>query len=411
LLQGKRIAFVVGHGVLQQKYGTEAMDALLNLALMSGSIGGDGRGFYFVAMENNEMGAWDMGSAPDFLPGRQPIQEDGERKRWERAWKVNLSPHEGLGVLRMIEEAEKGNLKALYVMGENPLRALPHPDRIARALANLEFFVVQDILPNETTELADVVLPGAAFSEKEGSFCNLEGRIQSFVNTVNPPGEARPDWEILADLGTRMGSPEPYSSIVKVRDEISRLVPGYSDLAKSPDQFWIEENSSLKLFNSRKEGGLIRFSPLFQMSDEEQDAKNPFVAIVGSLRFHLGGGTRTEQSERIKSFELKGEVEISNDDGRQLGVRNGDSVTIESPFGSIQREIRLEPMARPGIIFIPKAFKQNEVMNLFPLTNSEGADSIGFKEILLKRSISSRARSRGSSPSTLVSLWSRKENM
>ncbi len=224
LIEGKKIAFVIGHGILQQRHGILSMDALLNLALMTGSLGGEGRGLYFLTMENNQMGAWDMGTVPDFLPGRQSLHNDMIRKNWEQNWEVKLSPDPGLNTIRMIEEAEKGNLKALYVMGENPLRSLPQPERISNALKNLELLVVQDILATETTPMADVVLPGAAFSEKGGSFTNMEGRIQSFEQVVAPPGEAKPDWEILDLLFAKMGYSKRYSSLGEIRAEINDLV-------------------------------------------------------------------------------------------------------------------------------------------------------------------------------------------
>jgi predicted molibdopterin-dependent oxidoreductase YjgC len=245
LIEGRKIAFVVGQGILQQRNGTNSMDAILNLALMTGGLGGDGKGLYLLSKENNQFGAWDMGVVPDSLPGRQPVQDEGMRKYWEQHWEVKISPDPGLNMIRMIEEAEKGNIRALYIMGENPLRTLPQPERVKKALQSLELLVVQDILANETTGIADVVLPGAAFCEKDGSFTNLEGRIQCFERVVPPPGEAKYDWEILDLLSVSMGSSKGYSSLQKIRKEISRLVPMYRDLEHSEEAFWIEETSIL----------------------------------------------------------------------------------------------------------------------------------------------------------------------
>ncbi|MBE9542255.1 MAG: molybdopterin-dependent oxidoreductase, partial [Proteobacteria bacterium] len=335
LIEGKKIAFVIGHGIMQQRYGTLAMDALLNLALMTGSLGGDGQGIYLLARENNQMGAWDMGAAPDFLPGRQSLNNDIIRKHWEQNWEVKLSPDPGLNIIRMIEEAEKHNLKALYIMGENPIRSLPQPKRISNALNNLELLIVQDILDTETTQLADVVLPGAAFSEKGGTFTNLEGRIQSFEPVVSPPGEAKPDWEILDMLFDTMHYFKRYSSLQEIRAEIINLVPMYTELGRNGEESWIKECSNIRLFHPDGEGELIHFSPVIKTGDERSDKDYPFTAILGSLRYHLGGGTRTGYSDRIKAFGLKGEVEISSDDGARLNLKEGDRVRISSPYGSI----------------------------------------------------------------------------
>lgn len=187
ILKGRKIALVIGQGVTLQRSGRQCMDALMNLSLMTGSLGCEAGGVYLLSRENNEVGAWDMGSVPHALPGREPLSEDKVRQKWEKAWRAKISPDLGLNVVRMVEEAEKGNVKALYVMGENPVRSLPQSERVRKALKRLEFLVVQDILANETSELAHVVLPGAASCEKAGSFTNMEGRIQAFEAVVPPP--------------------------------------------------------------------------------------------------------------------------------------------------------------------------------------------------------------------------------
>jgi len=381
LLQGKGVSFVVEQGVLQQGYGIQTMNALLNLMLMTGSLGGVGKGIHILAMENNQVGAWDMGAVPDFLPGRQLISDDGNRKYWEQTWGVKISPDPGLNLVRMIEEAEKGNLKALYVMGENPLRGLPEPERVRRALENLEFLVVQDILLQETVQLADVVLPGAAFSEKGGSFTNLEGRIQAFEPVVSPPGEAKPDWEILDLLARKMAYPEPYASVQRIREEIRGQVPMYADLVNNTNQGWIRETSRLRLFHPQGEGEPIRFTPVTLKDDEAKDKNYPFMGILGSTRFHLGSGSRTGESDRIRDFGLRGEAEISTKDASELNLKQGDEVKISSPYGSITREVVLKKDLRPGLIFIPRAFHNNSVMQLIGLTQLGLEDSPGWKQV------------------------------
>lgn len=384
LLQGKRVSFVVGQGVLQQWRGIQTMEALLNLALLTGSLGGEGRGIYFLAKENNQLGAWDMGTVPDFLPGRQLISGEGNRKYWEQNWGVKLSPDPGLNVIRMVEEAEKGNLKALYIMGENPLRALPEPERVRKALENLECLVVQDILSNETTELADVVLPGAAFSEKGGSFTNMEGRIQCFEPVVSPPADAKPDWQILDLLAQRMGYGKTYSSIERIRAEIRRNVPMYADLGKDIKQAWIKSTSRMKLFHPQGDGELIPFTPLSVSETGAGEGGYPIRAILGSSRVHLGSGTRTRLSERIHDFSLKGEVEISPEDAKKLNLQEGDKVRISSLHGSISREITITKYPSPGLIFIPTAFQENNARHLIRMTPLGMKESPGWKLVNVK---------------------------
>ncbi|PKN26144.1 MAG: hypothetical protein CVU64_18445 [Deltaproteobacteria bacterium HGW-Deltaproteobacteria-21] len=375
LLAGKKISFVFGHGILFQRNGIPAMDAIINLALITGSMGKGRGGFYGIAGENNETGARDMGSVPDALPGRISLSDGAARKQWERAWHASLSPDPGLGKARMVMEAERGNLKALYVMGENPVRALAGSLRIASALKNLEFLVVQDILETETTRLAHVVLPGAAFTEKSGSFTNMEGRIQSFEPAAPLPGEARPDWEILDLLGKRIGSWDTYRSIQNIRHEVAHLVPGYMDLGRKQSACWVKETA---------QPGIFRLSPYSPISDESSDHGYPYKAILGTVRFHVGAGTRTSYSARMKEYGLEGEAEISPESAGSLGIRDGDEVSITSPYGAIRRKMVSSAGMRPGLVFVQRAVSGNDAASLLPLFSPITADTPGINVVPVK---------------------------
>lgn len=367
LLAGKKIAFLIGGGILQQRNGSHAIQALINLSLMTGSLGHKKGGIYVLAKENNQMGAADMGALPDCLPGDRPIRSDAERKLWEKRWNAKISPDPGLNLVRMIQESESGNLKALFIMGENPLRSLPQKERVRTALEKLDFLVVQDILATETYEMAHAVLPGAAFSEKGGSFTNLEGRIQSFLPAAAPPGEARPDWKILSLLYERMGTSGGYSSLEKIRGEIRRLIPMYEQLGQDGGVSWVKHTSHLGLFHPEGKGDPIRFSPVIPVEDGRPDDVYNCNAILGSQRYHLGCGTRTSYSARIRQFDLKGEVEISHEDASAYHLKDGDTIKISSPSGSIVREVKINKGLVPGFIFVPIAFHNNDVMNLIEL--------------------------------------------
>jgi formate dehydrogenase alpha subunit len=384
LMNKKKIAFVVGHGILQQRYGDDAINALINLALMTGSLGDEGKGIYLLSRENNQIGSMDMGAVPDYLPGRWPLHDTLMREYWEGKWHNNIPPDPGLDMVRMVKEAGKGNLKALYIMGENPLRSLPQADQVRKSLEKLEFLIVQDILATETTAIADVVLPGAAFSEKAGSFTNMEGRIQSFEPAVDPPAEAKPDWEILDLLSEKIGNLKRYGSINKLRTEISRLIPMYSDLGRDGNVAWIKEASRMKLFNGKDDGKPISFSRVVHTVEEPIKKEYPFKAILGSSRYHLGSGTRTSISDRIKDFRLKGEVEISFDDIDRLNIKEGDEVKISSPYGSIRRIVKADKGLKKGLIFIPTAYNDNDIMNLVGFAGLGIADSPGWKSCEVK---------------------------
>jgi formate dehydrogenase alpha subunit len=383
LLKQKKIAIVIGHGIIQQKNAQHTLGAILNLALMTGSLGSPGAGLFVLARENNQPGAMDMGTAPDLLPGRQPLDDDAARKKWEKNWKVSISPDPGLNLVRIIEAAEAGSLKALYIMGENPLRALPESARVKKALGKLEFLCVQDILNNETTQMADVVLPGAAINEKQGSITNLEGRIQSFQPVVSPPGKARPDWEILDLLAAELGTGKAYGTIEKIRDEIRQLVPAYESL-NGHDHGWLKTTGEKALFNTAGADDLISFYPVVSTEDDPDDKKFPFTAIIGSLRYQLGSGTRTHASERINGFDLAGQLEISSQDSIDLEVQDGDAVTVTSTSGSITRKVRIDKSLGPDHLFVPTGYNGNDAMNLLPLSDITKPGSPGWKTTRVK---------------------------
>ena len=378
LLKGKRIAFVIGHGILQQQYGIHTMGAILNMSLMTGSLGTEGAGIHVLARENNQSGAMDMGTVSNLLPGRMPLDEDAARKIWEDNWKVKISPDPGLNMSRLIEAAENGRLKALYIMGENPLRSLPQPERVKAALEKIEFVVVQDILNNEIVKLADVALPGAAAGEKSGSFTNMEGRIQSFSPVVPPPGTAKPDWEILDQLATRLGASEPYGTVEKIREEICRLVSPYAQM-NGTGQSWLDASSPMAVFQADGAGEMISFSPVVSTADEQGDDDYPCQAILGSLRFHLGSGTRTTASGRIRDFDLNDQVTICAADADQLKLKDGDSVQIESRWGRIIRKLSCSNRIGPGQLFVPLAINANDAMNLIALSDLADPNSAGWK--------------------------------
>jgi formate dehydrogenase alpha subunit len=383
LLQGKKIAFVIGSGILLQSCGMQAMEAVINLSLMTGSLGVEGAGIHVLAKDNNQMGAQDMGAVPNALPGWQLLSSDSNRKRWENLWQTEISAANGLNMVGMIEAAEKRNLKGLYILGENPLCSLPQPDRVKKALEKLEFIVVQDILNTATVQIADVVLPGAAFAEKGGSFTNMEGRIQSFGPVVTPPGDARPDWEILGLLASKLGDENHYVSLGHVRDEIRRHVPLYEDLDKHTHTAWITANGRREGDKVAKTKTIIPFSPVVScegdIKDELFEKDYPFTAIFGFVRYYFGGGTRTGYSSRSLKLDLKGEIELSLQDGEKLNINDGVTAKVYSPHGEIKRQIRLSRRLSPGQIFIPLAFNDNDAMNLIAMTPLGMPDSPGWK--------------------------------
>lgn len=370
LLAGKPAAFVTGHaagGFLSDA----GFNALFNLALLTGGMGKKGTGIHLMSAANNWTGACDMGVAPDYLPGRIPLSDADGRAAIEKAWQSKISPDPGLDMMRLIEAAENGTLKAAYIMGENPLRKLPQPERVEKAFKNLDFIVVQDILVNRTTQLANLILPGAAFTEKAGAFTNMEGRIQNFMPVVHPPGDAKPDWEILALLAAKMGYPERYDTLEQVKQEIRRLVPIYADLG-SHRQGWLKNSGSENSFR-------FHFSPAdIPETASAVDSVRPYTGIISGLRYHMGCGTRTSRSERIRAYPLKGQIEISADDARKLDLSETDRLRVTSAYGQIERGFRINGDMPAGQVSIPLAYNRNDAMHLVDLSAAPASDAPGW---------------------------------
>ena len=374
-ISGRKVALVVGHDILHLTGGGDLLDALFNLAMLTGSIKAKGAGFYIPVGESNLMGCMDMGVAPDLLPGRLPLN-DGHREAMGRIWNATLSPDSGLDLVGFVEAVESGAVKAAYIMGENIVRSLPQSERVAAALEKLDFLVVQDIFFNRTASLAHVILPGAVMAEKSGSFTNMEGRIQTFGPAVSPPGQARADWEILADLARRMGHPEQYVSVEKIRQEIRRVVPMYAELG-SHRQAWIKNNDFDTPFSGN--GEKFCFMPVTPGRKIKTDAAFSFTAFLASPRFHLGSGTRTSRSERIRSFDGKPlSIQLSPSDCRSLGLENSHRIRVSSAGGAVEANVEPSPALQSGQVMIPLAVNHNRAAVLAALNNPDENDAYGW---------------------------------
>jgi predicted molibdopterin-dependent oxidoreductase YjgC len=252
----------------------------------------------------------------------------------------------------------------MYVMGENPLSSLPEPDFVLTALKSLECLIVQDIVLSKTARIADVVLPAAAFSEKAGSFTNMEGKIQCFLPAALPPGNAKPDLDILGMVADRIGASNQNRDIEQIRKEISRVITCYSDGSAFKHPIWIREETHPEEKLAEQQ---IRFSPAASTRGSETDPRYPYVAMFSSSRFHLGSGTRTGLSARVASFGGQGKIEISPADAGKLKLADNDTIKVVSATGEIERNVMINPAVVTGYIHIPKAFNGNDARRLLKL--------------------------------------------
>ncbi len=219
-------------GITQHTTGTDNVKSLANLAMLCGNMGIEGGGVNPLRGQNNVQGACDMGGLPDVYSGYQKVIDPAARQRMAEAWNVDQLPDQpGLQATQMIPAAHDGTLKALYIIGENPLVSDPDVNHVEKSLNNLDFLVVQDIFLTETAKLADVVLPTACYAEKDGTFVNTERRVQRVRKAVDPPGESRGDWEIICEIAARMGYSMTYDSSRQIMEEISKVTPSFAGIS------------------------------------------------------------------------------------------------------------------------------------------------------------------------------------
>ncbi|MEW6547005.1 MAG: formate dehydrogenase subunit alpha [Bacillota bacterium] len=360
--RAERAAILYAMGITQHTTGTDNVLAIAALAAICGQVGREGTGVNPLRGQNNVQGACDMGGLPNVLPGYQSYRDEGLRQKFEAAWGRSLPTGDGLTVVEMMEAASRGRIRGMYIMGENPMLSDPDLGHVEEALRSLEFLVVQDIFLTETARLAHVVLPAAAFAEKEGTFTNTERRVQRLRRAILPPGEALPDWEIICRISTRMGYPMHYGSPAEIMDEIARLVPsyggmGYPYLGEDGKQWPCPHPGhpgTPILHREKFARGRARLFPLeFRPPAEVPDSEYPLYLTTGRILFHYHTGSMTRRSRGLQAIRPHPYVEVHPETAARLGVRDGDMVEVTSRRGSICLRALVTDRTAPGVVFIP----------------------------------------------------------
>jgi formate dehydrogenase (NADP+) alpha subunit len=350
-------------GITQHSTGTDNVKALANLAMLCGNLGIVGGGVNPLRGQNNVQGACDMGCLPNVYSGYQPVAESSILRKMENSWKIyGLPAGMGLKATEMIPGALTGAIKALYIIGENPMVSDPDLNHVAKSLGNLDFLVVQDIFITETALLADVILPATCFAEKEGTFTNTERKVQRVRKAVTPPGQARDDWRIISDLAACMGLPMPYPHAEAVFSEISRVTPSYAGISypriEADGLTWPcpapDHPGTPMLHMDRFTRGLGQFHAVEYIPPAEiPDETYPLTLTTGRVLYQYHTGTMTMKSDDLNERAPECQVEIAQSDAFQLGIENGRMVTISSRRGSIQARAAVTDRIVPGTVFIP----------------------------------------------------------
>ncbi len=359
--QSRNVAIYYTMGVTQHTSGVDNVMAVSNIAVLTGNIGRAKTGVNPLRGQNNVQGACDMGALPDVLPGYQKVQKTDVREKFAKAWGVEIPEEQGLTVPSVLDGIEKGEVKAVYIFGENPLRSDPDINHVKHCLEKVELLIVQDIFLTETAQIADVVLPGAAFAEKDGTFTSTERRVQRVRKAIEPPGQCKPDWQILSELIAAMGYPAAYSHPQEIFEEMRQLTPSYNGISYAR-----LENESLQwpcptndhpgtpiLHVGSSIRGKARFVPAdFRLPAELPDKEYPMMLTTGRVVAHYHTGTMTRRCWGLRGVAPYEMVEIHPEDAAALAIEDGDQISVSSRRGEVLAVAKVTTRVSPGLVFM-----------------------------------------------------------
>ena len=368
--KAKSAAIYWGMGISQLSHGTASALALIHLAFLTGHVGRDGTGLNPLRGQNNVQGASDMGAMPFHYPGYMRVDDENNATQWEKAWNIEpggLSRKLGLTTTEILSHAHEGGVRALYIMGENPMMSEPNLNVTRHHMEQLEFLVSQDIFINESGAFADVFLPATPFAEKDGTFSNTDRRVQR-VRTAQPPrGQARPDWQIICDLALRIESrlglataKWNYSNPEEILREMASVNLDYAGITYDridkigliypvPD---MNHPGTPTLFTDSFPRGRGKFHTLdYVPVMEEVDDEFPFILTTGRVLEHWHGGTMTRNSSLNEAYP-EARVDIHPADAEIHGIRNGDPVKVQSRRGEVVLRATVTEKTSVGVLFI-----------------------------------------------------------
>ncbi len=390
LATNKPMAVVWAMGITQHIVGVQNVMACANLQMLLGNMGVPGGGVNPLRGQNNVQGACDVGALANVYPGYQKVTDDAARAKFEAAWGAELPGHIGLTVVEMVSAAGEGQVKALYILGENPVLSDPDSNHVRHCLEACEFLVLQEIFPSETAAYADMLLPGVSFAEKSGTFTNTERRVQMVHQAIEPLGEARPDWQIICELAKRVGEsgarvPDwnaphagwDYESPAEIMDEVAVLTPIYAGISHER----LERGERLQwpvsgpehpgtpiLHVGKFSRGLGMFHAVEHVPPAElPDDEYPMLLSTGRVLYHWHGGEMTRRAKGLAEIYPEPLVEVNPDDAQRIGLDGFKRVRLTSRRGQVVATARITDRVPPGVVFANFHFPGNQNANVLTI--------------------------------------------
>jgi len=351
LARAPRLVILAGPGLLRHPGGSGMVTNLLDLLILLGKLNKPGCGVGPLAEENNDQGAIEMGAVAEFLPGPAPLNDQAARERIAGIWREELPRNAGASLTDMLAAAAKEQLKALFVVGENPVGTLPAQAQAREALAKLDLLVCQELFLTETAAMAHVVLPAASYVEKDGTFTNSEGHVQAVRQAIDPVGDSRPDWEILSALSVLIGAPIEYGDAREILKEIRSLIPGYALLGPTPMPPKIDQ---AVFGHYMKEGFAEDLSERYNPSAPASMPSGTFTMAFGQTLFH--SGKLSTRSKGLLQIQQSSFVTINSADAARLGLAESDRVNISNSRGAVTTVVKVRDRVPQGVVWFPEHF-------------------------------------------------------
>lgn len=365
--QSPTTSLIYSMGITQHTTGTDNVLSTANIAMLTGNIGKESTGVNPLRGQSNVQGACDLGALPNVYSGYQKVTDPQIKEKFSKAWGADLSDQVGLTVVEILNAAHEGKVKGIFVMAENPAMSDPDLNHARESLQKTEFLVVSDMFMTETAELADVVLPGVSFAEKDGTITNTERRVQRLHKAIEPIGEAKPEWEMICELAKKLDYEMSYNHPSEIMEEIAELTPIYGGMfyprLEEKGLQWpcLDANhpGTKYLHKGKFSRGKGKFFPVeFREAAELPDEEYPLIFTTGRVLYHFHTGTVTRRSRGLDEIYPEALVEISPHDAKEMNIEEGEMIEVASRRGKIQAKAKVTEKSDKGVVFMSFHFHE-----------------------------------------------------